>query len=77
MMPNFRWSGRARSDVVLSGIARLVELHPQLQVKDVELDRKLLVLSAETGQQWIRKDLAFDEIAVLATVSLTAENLTW
>jgi putative SOS response-associated peptidase YedK len=40
-------------------------------------DRKPLVLSADAGQQWIRRDLSSDEIAALAQHPLTAENFAW
>jgi putative SOS response-associated peptidase YedK len=40
-------------------------------------DRKPLVLSAETGKQWIRRDLAANEIAALAQSPLTAERFAW
>jgi len=42
-------------------------------LRDVH-NRKPLVLSAETGEQWITRGLAADEIAALAHSLLTAER---
>ena len=40
-------------------------------------DRKPVVLTAEAGIQWIRRDLAADEIAAIAKNPLSAEYFTW
>ena len=40
-------------------------------------DRKPVVLTAEAGIQWIRRDLAADQIAAIANNPLIAENFAW
>ena len=45
-------------------------------LRDVH-DRQPLVLSADAGKQWIRRDLAADYIAALAQSSLTAGSFAW
>jgi len=45
-------------------------------LRDVH-NRKPLVLSAETGKQWIRRGLVADEIAALAQSPLTSEKFAW
>ncbi len=45
-------------------------------LRDVH-NRKPLVLSAESGKQWIRHNLAADEITTLAQSSLIDERFAW